>query len=50
MLLPKHDSEKSDWNDNMYPHQYRAKVQLQVPIRQPPPSWSNWQKELTLKK
>ena len=49
MPPPKCDSEESDWNDNLYPHQYRANVQSQVPIRQPPPGWSNWQKELASK-
>ena len=49
MPPPKHDSEESHWNDNLYPHQYRAKVQSQVAIRQPPPGWSNWYKELAAK-
>ena len=41
------DSEESDWNKNLYLHQYHAKVQCQVPIRQPPSGWSNWRKELS---
>ena len=41
MPPPKHDNEESDWNENLYPHQYPAKVQSQVPIRQPPLGWSN---------
>ena len=35
---PKHDSEESDCNENLYPHCYRAKVQSQVTPTQPPPS------------
>ena len=42
MPSPKGDSEESDWNENLYAHQYRAKVQSQVPIRQHPPGWFNW--------
>ena len=41
------DSEESDWNENLYLHQYCAKVQFQVPIRQPPPGWSNWRNEIS---
>ena len=44
MPPPKHDSEESDWNENLYLHQYQAKVQSQVPIRQPPPGWSTGEK------
>ena len=32
----------------MYPHCYRAKVQLQVPPKQPPPGWANWRKKESL--
>ena len=38
MLPPKRDSD-SDRNDNLYPQNYRAKVQSQVSPRQPPPGW-----------
>ena len=37
MPPPLRDGEESDWGDNLYPHQYRAKAQSQVLIRQPPP-------------
>ena len=37
MPPPKRDSEEFDWNENLYPHQYHAKVQSQVPARYPPP-------------
>ena len=47
MPLPKGDDEESDWNENMYLHQYCAKVQSQVPIRQPPPGWSNWRNKIS---
>ena len=33
----KRDSQESDYNENLYPHQYWAKVQSQAPPRQPPP-------------
>ena len=45
---PKRDSEESDWNENLYPHCYRDKVQLQVPLKQPPPGWVNWRKKQSL--
>ena len=47
MPPPKCDSEESNWNENLYQHQYQAKVKSQVPIRQPPLGWSNWRKELS---
>ena len=42
MPPPKGDNEQSDWNENLYLHQYRAEVQSQVPPRHPPPGWGNW--------
>ena len=42
---PKGDDEESDWNENLYLHQYHTKLKSQVPIRQPPPGWSNWRNE-----
>ena len=47
MPTPKGDDEESDWNKNLYLHQYHAKVQSQFPIRQPPPGWSNWRNEIS---
>ena len=50
MPPPKRDSEESDWNENLYLHQYCAKVQSQVPPRHPSPDWGNWKnKECLLK-
>ena len=37
-ILPKNDSD-SDWNENLYPYNYRAKTQSQVSPRQPLPDW-----------
>ena len=48
MPPPKCNSEESNWNENLYLHQYHAKVQSQVPIRQPPPGWSNWRNEISM--
>ena len=31
--------DESDWNENLYPQNYRAKVQLQVSPSKPPPGW-----------
>ena len=42
--LPKRESQDSNWNENLYPHCYRAKVQSQVPPRQPPLGWPNWKR------
>ena len=39
MPPPKRDSNNSDWNENLYPQNYRAKVQSQVSPRQPLPGW-----------
>ena len=39
LATPKHDSEESDCNKNLYPHHYRAKVQSQVTPTQPLPGW-----------
>ena len=39
MPPPKRDSEESDWNENLYPHSYQAKVQSHIPPKQPLPSW-----------
>ena len=36
---PKHDDNDSDWNENLYPQNYRAKCQSQVSPRQPLPGW-----------
>ena len=36
---PKCDSEESNWNENLYPKNYRAKVQSQVPPTKLPPGW-----------
>ena len=36
---PKRDSDNSDWNENLYPQNYKAKVQSQVSPRCPLPSW-----------
>ena len=33
------DKNDSDWNDNLYPQNYRVRSQLQVPSRQPLPGW-----------
>ena len=41
----KRDGEESDWNEHLYPHSYRPKVQSQVPPRQPPPDWASWRKK-----
>ena len=38
-IPPKQDDNDSDWNDNLYPQNYRAKTQSQVTPRQPPPGW-----------
>ena len=35
----KQDDNDSDWNDNLYPQNYWAKSQLQIPSRQQPPVW-----------
>ena len=35
---PKRDSD-SNWNNNLYPQNYRAKVQSQVSSRWPLPGW-----------
>ena len=35
--MPPKDDSDSDWNENLYPHNYRAKTQSQVSPRQPPP-------------
>ena len=37
MPPPKRDSEQSNWNENLYLHQYHAKVKSQVPPRHPTP-------------
>ena len=47
MPPPKCDSEESNWNENLYLHQYLAMVQFQVPLRQPPLGWSNWGKAIS---
>ena len=33
------DKNNSDWNDNLYPQNYRATSWPQAPSRQPPPGW-----------
>ena len=38
-MPPKNDSD-SDWDQNLYPQNYRAETQSQVTPRQPPPGWS----------
>ena len=35
----KQDDNDTDWSDNHYPQNYRAKTQSQVTPRQPPPGW-----------
>ena len=37
-IPPKNDSD-SDWNENLYPHNYRVKIQSQVSPRCPLPGW-----------
>ena len=32
-------TKMTDWNDNLYPQNYRARSQPQAPSRQPPPGW-----------
>ena len=48
MPSPKHVSEESNWNENLYPHKYQAKVESQVPIRQQPPGWPNWRNKISM--
>ena len=50
MPPPERDSDESDWNENLYLHQYHAKVQSQVPPRHPPPGWGNWRNKECLPK
>ena len=45
---PLPSDEESDWYENLYPHSYQAKVQSQVPPRQPPPGWASWRKKESL--
>ena len=44
--------EESDWNENLYPQNYGAKAQSQVPFRRPPaPGWPKGiRKEISSKK
>ena len=36
MPPPMREGEESNWNENMYPQNYRAKVRLQVSSSKPP--------------
>ena len=48
MPPPNGDDEELDWNENLHLHRYCAKVQSQVPFREPLPGWSNWRNEISM--
>ena len=39
MPPPMRETKESNWNENLHPQNYRAKVQLQVSPSKPPPGW-----------